>query len=223
MLGFPEWDGFSFKVSSLQSAAAAAVWATVRYLKFRWRRQEEETRQMYDMVERIIGETRHAVHALSSGFWTHLVLINALFRRAEDSRRGMPREPGPAALPAHPSCQGLAGASTGPVSADRVLFWKGWNSLWFNHSDVKSCFFSLFSIKLMVSSKDQSGFNRSTNSLLEIYDVCSEVINCYTDSVILEWMTPENSVLQLNNWSVHSCLPLLSHSPVLVRKLGIHN
>ncbi|XP_024118735.1 inner nuclear membrane protein Man1 [Oryzias melastigma] len=42
----------------LVAAAAAAVWATVRYLKFRWRRQEEETRQMYDMVERIIDVLR---------------------------------------------------------------------------------------------------------------------------------------------------------------------
>ncbi|RVE56274.1 hypothetical protein OJAV_G00219700 [Oryzias javanicus] len=42
----------------LVAAAAAAVWAVVRYLKFRWRRQEEETRQMYDMVERIIDVLR---------------------------------------------------------------------------------------------------------------------------------------------------------------------
>lgn len=27
----------------------------LRYVKYRWRREEEETRQMYDMVERIIG------------------------------------------------------------------------------------------------------------------------------------------------------------------------
>uniref|UniRef100_A0A3B3DYN2 LEM domain-containing protein 2 n=1 Tax=Oryzias melastigma TaxID=30732 RepID=A0A3B3DYN2_ORYME len=32
------------------------------WIKSDGRRQEEETRQMYDMVERIIGETRHAVH-----------------------------------------------------------------------------------------------------------------------------------------------------------------
>uniref|UniRef100_A0A8C7XHJ7 Inner nuclear membrane protein Man1 n=1 Tax=Oryzias sinensis TaxID=183150 RepID=A0A8C7XHJ7_9TELE len=42
----------------LVAAAAAMVWGVVRYLKFRWRRQEEETRQMYDMVERIIDVLR---------------------------------------------------------------------------------------------------------------------------------------------------------------------
>uniref|UniRef100_A0A3Q0RFR2 Inner nuclear membrane protein Man1 n=1 Tax=Amphilophus citrinellus TaxID=61819 RepID=A0A3Q0RFR2_AMPCI len=30
------------------------VWSVVCYMKYRWRREEEETRQMYDMVERII-------------------------------------------------------------------------------------------------------------------------------------------------------------------------
>lgn len=33
----------------------AIVYAVLRYMKYRWRREEEETRQMYDMVERIIG------------------------------------------------------------------------------------------------------------------------------------------------------------------------
>ncbi|KAK6292315.1 hypothetical protein J4Q44_G00368990 [Coregonus suidteri] len=30
------------------------VWGVIYYMKYRWRREEEETRQMYDMVERII-------------------------------------------------------------------------------------------------------------------------------------------------------------------------
>ena len=35
------------------------VWSVVCYVKYRWRREEEETRQMYDMVERIIGKEHH--------------------------------------------------------------------------------------------------------------------------------------------------------------------
>lgn len=38
--------------------AAACVWSAVCYVKYRWRRDEAETRQMYDMVERIIGKDR---------------------------------------------------------------------------------------------------------------------------------------------------------------------
>ncbi|KAL7370461.1 hypothetical protein ABVT39_001201 [Epinephelus coioides] len=34
------------------------VWSVVCYMKYRWRREEEETRQMYDMVERIIDVLR---------------------------------------------------------------------------------------------------------------------------------------------------------------------
>ncbi|MEQ2188125.1 hypothetical protein GOODEAATRI_011717 [Goodea atripinnis] len=34
------------------------VWSVVCYVKYRWRREEEETRQMYDMVERIIDVLR---------------------------------------------------------------------------------------------------------------------------------------------------------------------
>ncbi|XP_027143902.1 inner nuclear membrane protein Man1 [Larimichthys crocea] len=34
------------------------VWSVVCYMKYQWRRQEEETRQMYDMVERIIDVLR---------------------------------------------------------------------------------------------------------------------------------------------------------------------
>ncbi len=33
------------------------VLGLVYYMKYRWRKEEEETRQMYDMVERIIGKT----------------------------------------------------------------------------------------------------------------------------------------------------------------------
>ncbi|KAM6985999.1 inner nuclear membrane protein Man1 [Aplochiton taeniatus] len=34
------------------------MWGLVYYMKYRWRREEEETRQMYDMVERIIDVLR---------------------------------------------------------------------------------------------------------------------------------------------------------------------
>ncbi|XP_049617205.1 inner nuclear membrane protein Man1 [Syngnathus scovelli] len=39
---------------SLLAAAVGGVWGLVCYVKYRWRREEEETRQMYHMVERII-------------------------------------------------------------------------------------------------------------------------------------------------------------------------
>ncbi|XP_056604926.1 inner nuclear membrane protein Man1 [Triplophysa dalaica] len=39
-------------------AAIVVVWGLVYYMKYRWRREEEETRQMYDMVERIIDLMR---------------------------------------------------------------------------------------------------------------------------------------------------------------------
>eukprot|EP00064_Thunnus_orientalis_P022483 superscaffoldBa00007600_g22681 len=38
----------------LIAAVVGCVWGVVCYVKCRWRREEEETRQMYDMVERII-------------------------------------------------------------------------------------------------------------------------------------------------------------------------
>lgn len=39
------------------SLGIGIVLGLVYYMKYRWRREEEETRQMYDMVERIIGKT----------------------------------------------------------------------------------------------------------------------------------------------------------------------
>ena len=36
-------------------AGIGIVWGLLSYMKYRWRREEEESRQMYDMVERIIG------------------------------------------------------------------------------------------------------------------------------------------------------------------------
>lgn len=42
----------------LISAVVGGVWGLVRYVKYRWRREEEEIRQMYDMVERIIDVLR---------------------------------------------------------------------------------------------------------------------------------------------------------------------
>ncbi|XP_051977156.1 inner nuclear membrane protein Man1-like [Xyrauchen texanus] len=39
-------------------AGIGVVWGLVYYMKYRWRREEEETRQMYDMVERIIDVMR---------------------------------------------------------------------------------------------------------------------------------------------------------------------
>ncbi|XP_078137755.1 inner nuclear membrane protein Man1 [Sander vitreus] len=42
----------------LIAAVVGCVWSGVCYMKYRWRREEEETRQMYDMVERIIDVLR---------------------------------------------------------------------------------------------------------------------------------------------------------------------
>ncbi|KAI4897645.1 hypothetical protein NFI96_025731, partial [Prochilodus magdalenae] len=39
-------------------AGIGVVWGLLYYMKYRWRREEEETRQMYDMVERIIDVLR---------------------------------------------------------------------------------------------------------------------------------------------------------------------
>ncbi|KAK7878896.1 hypothetical protein WMY93_030830 [Mugilogobius chulae] len=46
-----------FKVL-LVIAVVGGAWGMVCYVKFRWRREEEETRRMYDMVERIIDVLR---------------------------------------------------------------------------------------------------------------------------------------------------------------------
>lgn len=32
------------------------MWSGIYYIKYRWRREEEETRQMYDLVESIVGK-----------------------------------------------------------------------------------------------------------------------------------------------------------------------
>lgn len=37
-------------------AVVGCVWSVVCYMKYRWKKEEEETRHMYDMVERIIGK-----------------------------------------------------------------------------------------------------------------------------------------------------------------------
>ncbi|XP_053270831.1 inner nuclear membrane protein Man1 [Pleuronectes platessa] len=42
----------------LIAVVVGCVWSLVCYVKYRWRREEEETRQMYDMVERIIDVLR---------------------------------------------------------------------------------------------------------------------------------------------------------------------
>lgn len=42
----------------LIAVVVGCVWSVVCYMKYRWRREEEETRQMYDMVERIIDVLR---------------------------------------------------------------------------------------------------------------------------------------------------------------------
>lgn len=36
-------------------AGVAIVCVVLRYMKYRWTKEEEETRQMYDMVIKIIG------------------------------------------------------------------------------------------------------------------------------------------------------------------------
>ncbi|XP_074554177.1 inner nuclear membrane protein Man1 [Halichoeres trimaculatus] len=43
----------------LIAAVVGCVWSVVCFMKYRWRREEEETRQMYDMVERIIDVLRN--------------------------------------------------------------------------------------------------------------------------------------------------------------------
>ncbi|KAK5849147.1 hypothetical protein PBY51_008811 [Eleginops maclovinus] len=43
---------------SLIAVVVGCVWSVVCYMRYRWRREEEETRQMYDMVERIIDVLR---------------------------------------------------------------------------------------------------------------------------------------------------------------------
>lgn len=40
----------------LLCAVVCSVWIGVYYMKYRWRKEEEETRQMYDMVESIVGK-----------------------------------------------------------------------------------------------------------------------------------------------------------------------
>ncbi|XP_071358306.1 inner nuclear membrane protein Man1 [Trachinotus anak] len=47
----------------LITAVVGCVWSVVWYVKYRWRREEEETRQMYDMVERIIDVLRSHTEA----------------------------------------------------------------------------------------------------------------------------------------------------------------
>lgn len=49
------------------------------------------------------------------------VYFSELCRRAEEPQRGVPREPGPTALPAHSPCQRLAGSASGPVSTRHRL------------------------------------------------------------------------------------------------------
>lgn len=53
-------------------AVVGFVWSVVCYMKYRWRREEEETRQMYDMVERIIGKETHTFTRLSECRWLHI-------------------------------------------------------------------------------------------------------------------------------------------------------
>ncbi|XP_037317404.2 inner nuclear membrane protein Man1 [Pungitius pungitius] len=42
----------------LIAVVAGCAWSVVYYVKYRWRKEEEQTRQMYDMVERIIDVLR---------------------------------------------------------------------------------------------------------------------------------------------------------------------
>lgn len=35
------------------------VWGVLRYMKYLWSKEEEETRQMYDMVVKIIGKLKY--------------------------------------------------------------------------------------------------------------------------------------------------------------------
>lgn len=60
----------SFAVCGLRLCAGiCSVWIGVYYVKYRWRKDEEETRQMYDMVESIVGKM-----IFSSLFYTKMEL-----------------------------------------------------------------------------------------------------------------------------------------------------
>uniref|UniRef100_A0A3B3ZZV4 Inner nuclear membrane protein Man1 n=1 Tax=Periophthalmus magnuspinnatus TaxID=409849 RepID=A0A3B3ZZV4_9GOBI len=49
---------FVFLCVCVGAAVVGGAWGVVCYVKFHWRREEEETRRMYDMVERIIDVLR---------------------------------------------------------------------------------------------------------------------------------------------------------------------
>lgn len=44
-----------YKTQTLNIAGVVMVCVVLRYMKYRWTKEEEETRQMYDMVVKIIG------------------------------------------------------------------------------------------------------------------------------------------------------------------------
>lgn len=45
----------SLNDNSVTVAGVVMVCVVLRYMKYRWTKEEEETRQMYDMVVKIIG------------------------------------------------------------------------------------------------------------------------------------------------------------------------
>lgn len=45
----------SLNANSVIVAGVVMVCVVLRYMKYRWTKEEEETRQMYDMVVKIIG------------------------------------------------------------------------------------------------------------------------------------------------------------------------
>lgn len=47
------------------NAGIAMVWGVLHYMKYRWAKEEEETKQMYDMVVKIIGMACSVVSDLS--------------------------------------------------------------------------------------------------------------------------------------------------------------
>lgn len=66
-------------------AVVGCVWGVVWYVKYRWRREEEETRQMYDMVERIIGKKTPHTHTLQTGYVSDIIIFIITFMMNQHS------------------------------------------------------------------------------------------------------------------------------------------
>ncbi|RXM97985.1 Inner nuclear membrane protein Man1 [Acipenser ruthenus] len=61
------------------------VWGVLWYMKYRWRKEEEETRQMYDMVEKIIVPIYVSLHYREVGEDWHLAIHEAILEKCSDN------------------------------------------------------------------------------------------------------------------------------------------